>query len=120
MTGPGVVCEAVAQRLPPPVFWLVEMVLLVPLALFWLSVVTNSEVLTRILFGATHQVLRDLLSPVILPAIALLLALIRLRTLPHTARERRWVMVLALLLLVSLAVVLGYAVSENLAEAAGR
>ena len=118
MTGPGVVCEAVAQRLPPPVFWLVETVLLLPLALFWLSVVTNSEVLTGILFGATHQVLRDLLSPVILPAIALLLALIRLRSLPHTARERRWVMGLALLLLVSLAVVLGYAVSENLAEAA--
>jgi hypothetical protein len=120
MTAPGAVAEAVAQRLPPPLFWLVELVLLVPLALFWLSVITNSETLTQLLFGATHHVLRDLLSPVILPALALLLALIRLRTLPHTARERRFVLALAALIVASLVVVLGYAVSENLLEAGAR
>lgn len=111
---------AAVARLPAPLFWLVQTTLLVPLALFWLSVITNSEALTRLLFGVGHTLLRDLLTPVILPGFALALALLRIRTSPPDARDRPLIVALAVVLIISLATVLGYAVSENLAEAARR
>ena len=120
MTAPSLAPLPAVRRLPAPLFWLVEVVLLAPLALFWVSVIISSDALTRLLFGPSHTLLRDLLTPVILPALALGLALLRLRSSPRTARDRPIVAALVAALVISLVVVLGYAVSENLAEAARR
>ncbi|MFN2397185.1 MAG: hypothetical protein ABR543_00860 [Gemmatimonadaceae bacterium] len=103
-------------------FWGVQVLLLAPLAVFWISVITRSEELSQLLFGPRHTPFRDLMPTVFLPAIALGLSLFRLRGRATSVDEperggRAGTVIAAALAAVSLLVVLGYAVSENLADA---
>lgn len=107
----------------PVTFWVTQAALLAPLGLFWISVVTGSEMLSRLLFGPFHTPLRDLLPVLILPGISLLLSLVRLRAGIQEEREampkpdRNATMVVAGLVACSILVVCAYSVSESIHEA---
>ena len=107
----------------PVTFWATQAALLAPLGLFWISVVTGSEALSRLLFGPVHTPFRDLLPVLILPGISLLLSLVRLRSGIQEEREpmpkpdRNATMVAAGLVACSILVVCAYSVSENIHEA---
>ena len=107
----------------PTTFWVTQAALLAPLGVFWISVVTGSEVLSRLLFGPHHTPFRDLLPVVILPGIALLLSLVRLRSGIQEERDampksdRNATMLVAGLVACSIAVVCAYSVTENIVEA---
>ena len=112
------------ERLMSPVpFWGAQTVLLLPLGVFWISVVTGSEALTRMLFGPYHTPFRDLLPVLILPGISLLLSLLRLRSgireegdvLPKP--DRNATIIVAGLVTCSILVVCAYSVTETLHEA---
>ena len=114
------VAEKVLQS--PKTFWMTQAALLAPLGVFWISVVTGSEFLSRLLFGAYHTPFRDLLPVLILPGMALLLSLLRLKsglreegdTIPKP--DRNATMVIAGLVTCSILVVCAYSVTETLHE----
>lgn len=64
-------------------FWILEVLLLTPLALFWLGIVSRalngSDDLLSAVLGEPRQVLRFLLIAVLAPALAVLLASSHLR-----------------------------------------
>ena len=107
----------------PVTFWVAQAALLAPLGVFWISVLTGSEALSRLLFGPVHTPLRDVLPVLVLPGISLLLSLLRLKSGIQDEREtmpksdRNATMVAAGLVACSIAVVCAYSVSENFHEA---
>ena len=118
----------------PRAFWTAQVVLLTPLALFWIGVAAwiggardVTEALWRVMFGPTHTLARDLFWPVILPGLALILAGVRTIELRKTERseradraaefDRRLTFALACGLVLSLAAVFVYAIGENLHHA---
>lgn len=96
------------------VYWVLVVLLLLPLAAFWIGVVTRSETISRMLFGQRHTQFRDLLPTVILPAVALLLSVARLRVSGVTDEERNVTRAVLALVATSYLVMLGYLVSEKL------
>jgi hypothetical protein len=97
-------------------FWTTEALLLAPLALFWVSVVTGSETISRLLFGPVHTPFRDLLPVIILPAIALFLCMRRIRN-GEPDRTRAGTFLLAACVAFSIFVACGYALVENVGHA---
>lgn len=95
------------------IYWTLVILLLLPLAAFWVSVVTQSQSLSRLLFGATHTRFRDLLPTVILPAAALALSVARLRVSGITDEERNVTRAVMAIVATSYLIMLGYLISEN-------
>ena len=115
----------------PRAFWAAQVVLLTPLALFWIGVAAwisgahdVTEALWHVMFGPTHTLVRDIFWPVILPGVALVLAGVRTIELRGEAPpdsgeraselDRGLTYVLACGLFLSMAAVFVYAVGENL------
>lgn len=94
-------------------YWALVIVLLLPLAAFWVSVVTQSATISRVLFGTRHTSARDLLPTVILPAITLVLSVARLRVSAMTAEERNVTRAVIAVITTSYLLILGYLISEN-------
>lgn len=107
----------------PVAFWVTQTALLAPLGVFWISVVTGSEFLDRVLFGANHTPFRDILPVLILPGIALLLSLLRLKSGLRadgdaiSKPDRNGTMIIAGLVTCSILIVCAYSVTETLHEA---
>ena len=94
-------------------YWTCIVVLLLPLAAFWISVIAQSATLSRLLFGPRHTPLRDLLPTVILPGVALLLSVARLRVSTVDEAERNVTRAVIGVVTTSYLVILGYLIAEN-------
>ena len=95
------------------VYWTAVVLLLLPLAAFWVGVITRSETISRLLFGSPHTPLRDLLPTVILPAVALLLSVARLRESTVDEAERNITRAVIATLATSYVVMLVYLIAES-------
>lgn len=96
------------------VYWTIIVLLLLPLGLFWVSVVARSHTLSRLLFGATHTPFRDLLPTVVLPAVALGVSVNRLRHGGLTDEERNMTRAVMAVVATSYLIMLGYLLAERL------
>lgn len=97
-----------------PVYWTAIVILLLPLALFWIGIVTQSETMSRWLFGASRSAFRDLMPTVVLPMIALWLSVARLRTSGIPEAERNITRAVVSLLAFSFLLMFGYMLTERL------
>lgn len=95
------------------VYWTAVVLLLLPLATFWVGVITRSESISRLLFGSRHTALRDLLPTVLLPAVALLLSVARLRVSTVDETERNVIRAVIATLATSYVVMLVYLIAES-------
>jgi hypothetical protein len=101
-------------------FWLTEAVLLTPFVLFVVQGVaeelgrrTLSARINEFLFSEQHTIVRDMFGPLLLPAIALLLALARIRD-AKPGRDRAATIAIAFIGVTAIGAVLAYAAVENL------
>lgn len=94
-------------------YWTLVVLLLLPLAAFWVGVITQSATISRLLFGSSHTPLRDLLPTVVLPAVALLLSVARLRVSTVDETERNMTRAVIATLATSYVVMLVYLISES-------
>jgi hypothetical protein len=95
-------------------YWTATTILLLPLAVFWIGVITQSRTISRWLLGPTHTPMRDLLPTVVLPLTALMLSVARLRVSTVDEAERNVTRAVIAILTTSFLVIFGYLVVENL------